>query len=124
MRLIVVGQLLADHGITQINVWFRFPVIAARQPYYQKLQGNYLPMAPGDYAGADSAEMPGFTNGQFVERAGFEDTIDPTSTLAQIKTRLVNIYAAASGDFKSQDDAALSRWGPAYDGTTWADKSS
>lgn len=124
MRQIVVGQLTKGQGgVQQVNVWFRFPVPAQRQAYYTTLQASFTPSAPGDYANADLAEINQFRTGQFFERPNFFDVVDPTSTLAQIKARLVNIYAAAATQVATDDTAALSRWATAYDGTVWADKS-
>lgn len=124
MREIVVGPINTDRGIQTVNVWFRFPATGARQTYYAKLNANYGGQAPGDYAGADAAEATAFHDGSFVERPGFVDVIDPTSTLATIKTRLQNIYAAASTAFTNADNATLSRWATSWDGTTWTDKQS
>lgn len=123
MRQIVVGQLTKANGIQTINVWFRFAVPVGRQPFYTKLQASTQPQAPGDYAAADAQEVTDIQTGKFVERSGFLDVIDPSSTLATIKARLVNIYNAASPDFVSVDDASLSRWGTNWNGTVWTDKS-
>jgi hypothetical protein len=122
MRTIVVGRLTTQNGITSIPVWFRFPVVgAARQAYYA---GSVTPQAPGDYANADSAELAAFQSGQWIERAGFNDVIDPTSTLAQIQTRLVNLYNIAKPANKSADDTALADWASSFDGvSTWTMKS-
>lgn len=122
MRLIVVGPIVTQGGIQQLNVWFRFPVIVARQPYYTRLQASSQPTAPGDYAGADATETSDFQAGRYTERAGFFDVIDPTASLATIQTRLVNIYTAAASASKAFDDAELARWGSSYDGTSWSMK--
>jgi hypothetical protein len=123
MREIVVGPINTIAGVQFLNVWFRFPVVAARQPYYGTLQTAYNPTAPGDYANADLAEVSAFRTGAWVERAGFQDVIDPTSTLVQIQTRLANLYGAAAAQFLSGDNATLARWNSSWDGTTWTMKS-
>lgn len=121
MRTIVVGRLATLNGITTIPVWFRFPVVGtARQTYYS---GSFTPQAPGDYAGADSTEVAAFQNGTWIERSGFNDVIDPSSTLAQIQTRLTNLYSAATTANKAADDTALADWASSYNGTVWSMKS-
>jgi hypothetical protein len=123
MRTIVVGQMTTIAGVQQIGVWFRFPVVGAnRIAYYAKVQAAAQPQAPGDYAGADLAEVSALQSGTFAERAGFLDVIDPTSTLPQIQTRLVNIYTPAALAFKNADDAGLANWASSYNGTTWTMK--
>lgn len=124
MRQIVVGPLATAQGIQTIQVWFRFAVPAARQAYYTTVQPNYNPLAPGDYASADLAEINLFRTGQWVERSGFQDVIDPTSNLATIQTRLVNLYTAASSAYVANDNSLLARWDSSYDGSTWTMKSS
>lgn len=123
MREIVVGARQTNAGVQTLAVWFRFPVIAARQPYYQHIQGAVAPLAPGDYAAADSAEVTALQNGQWIERSNFLDVIDPTSSIPQIETRLQNIYAAASTAQKAADDSALANWASSWDGATWTLKS-
>jgi hypothetical protein len=123
MRQIVVGPLTTVLGIQTINVWFRFAVPAQRQAYYATAAVNYNPAAPGDYAGVDSGETSLFRTGSWVERANFQDVIDPTATLVQIQTRLQNLYTAALAQFVANDNAALARWDSSWDGTTWAMKS-
>lgn len=124
MRQIVVGPLTTAQGIQAIQVWFRFPIPAARQAYYAGVQPNYSPLGPGDYANADLAELNLFRTGQWVERAGFSDVIDPTSSLATIQARLVNLYTAAATTYVANDNALLARWDSSYDGTAWTMKSS
>lgn len=119
MREIVVGQLQTVYGIQTISVWFRFAVPAQRQAFYTTLQTGFTPAAPGAYTGADSAEVNLFRTGAWVERAGFQDVIDPTSTLAQIQTRLQNLYGSANTAFVNSDNASLARWDSSWDGTTW-----
>lgn len=124
MRQIVVGPITTNQGIQTIQVWFRFPVPAARQAYYASFQGGYTPLAPGDYAVVDQAELNLFRTGQWVERAGFSDVIDPTSNIATIQARLVNLYTAAAAQQLANDNALLARWDSSYDGAAWTLKSS
>jgi len=129
MRSIVIGQLTTGSGIQTVNVWFRFPVPAARQAYYATWYGLHqpTPQAPGDYTattGTDFAEVAQLTSGQWVEQAGFTDIIDPTSPLGTIQARLTNIYNASLSFRGTADTALLSRWGSSWDGTTWTMKAS
>lgn len=120
MRTIVVGKISTQAGISSINVWYRFPIVgAARQVVYA---GSFAPAAPGDYTGVDQPEISLFQSGAWIERAGFVDVLDPSSTVAQIQTRLVNIYNVAKAASKAVDDAALADWGSSFDGTTWTMK--
>lgn len=122
MREIVVGPITNKAGVQYLNVWFRFSVPAARQAYYTSLNASYKAQAPGDYAGADVAEVNLFQTGQWVELSGFQDVIDPTSTLVEVQTRLQNLYAAADTQFISNDNAGLAHWDSSWDGTTWTMK--
>lgn len=127
MRQIVVGQIVKERGIQSITVWFRFSVPAARQAYYAAQQKSFQPAAPGDYTnpgGADAAEVAAFQAGQWVERDGFMDVINPADSLATIQARLQQLWAAASAQASSDDTAALARWGSGWDGTAWSMKSS
>lgn len=123
MRTIVVGPIANNRGLQTVSVWFRFPCTGARKTYYGSVNKNNQPQAPGDYAGVDSAEVTALQNGDFVEQVGFQDVIDPTSPLATIQTRLVNIYANCNTAFKAADDVTFARWASGFDGTTWTMKS-
>lgn len=126
MREIVAGvRGTGAGGVQQLNVWFRFSVPVARQPYYAAMNGSYVPQAPDSNGGntyssaPDQAEIAAFKNGSWIERPGFYIVIDPTETTAQIGTHLVNIYNAAATAVGQQDTAALANYATSYDGTSW-----
>lgn len=125
MRQVVAGvRGKGAGGIQQLNVWFRFPVPAGRQPFYAAMNATYTPQAPDSngsnaYTGGDAAEVTSLRNGSWIERPGFYIVIDPTMTATQIETMLQNIYTSAASSVQADDTAALANYASSWDGTTW-----
>lgn len=127
MRQIVAGQRgKGAGGIQQLNVWFRFPVPAQRQPFYKAMNAGYVPQAPDSAGGnayastADAAEKTAFQAGTWIERPGFYIVIDPTMTAQQIEAMLQNIYNAAAPVVAADDAAALANYASSWDGNAWS----
>ena len=129
MREIVIGQeTTGPGGISIVNVWFRVPVPAQRQPFYAAQNAGWTPLAPDSTGGkaysstSDQAEIAAFRGGSFVELSGFYVVRDPTWTDAQLGSVLVNVYNAAVTSTQNADASLLNRWATSWDGTSWTIK--
>lgn len=130
MRQVVAGvRGKGAGGVQQLNVWFRFPVPVARQPYYASMNSAYTPQAPDSNGGKkyDTVDAPNGINdpqeivdiraGKFAENPSFAWIVDPTETDAQTAQHILNVYNSAAAQVLVDDTAALKNYATYYDGS-------
>lgn len=122
MRTIVIGETtVQDDSRLTGQAWFRYPVPDSRVAHYAQQNEKAQLSAPGDYNGADQAEVGQLQTGKFVEvLVGEQDRFDPSVGLPMMQAGIAHLYQLAYTAWLKREDERFAYYGTSFDGTVWS----